>query len=55
MLGWLLTFALLAFCGLLLTLSAATGAALLSIKVATAVFGALFLICLLTRFVRRRA
>ena len=55
MLGWLLTFALLALCGFLFSFSGGTGGELLAPKVAAAVFGALFFVCLLTRFVRRRA
>ena len=54
MLGWLLTFALLSVSGFM-TLLLDAGGAFLSIKVATAVFAALFFVCLLTQILRRHA
>jgi uncharacterized membrane protein YtjA (UPF0391 family) len=54
MLGWMMVFALMAILAAALTL-AAPAAGLISTKLATLVFGVLFLACLLTSFARGRA
>jgi uncharacterized membrane protein YtjA (UPF0391 family) len=55
MLGWMMVFALIAILAGTLSVTAGPAAALISAKFATFIFGALFLVCLLTSIVRRRA
>jgi uncharacterized membrane protein YtjA (UPF0391 family) len=55
MLGWMMVFALIAILAGTLSVTAGPAAALISAKFATLIFGALFLVCLLTSIVRRRA
>ena len=55
MLGWMMVFALMAILTAVLTLVAGPGAGFVSTKLATFVFGVLFLACLLTSFARGRA
>jgi uncharacterized membrane protein YtjA (UPF0391 family) len=55
MLGWMMVFALMAILAAVLTIVAGPGAGLFSTKLATVVFGVLFLACLLTSFARGRA
>lgn len=53
MLGWILIFALITLLGAIFTFAAAPGAGLVSFKLATAVFGALFFVCIATHIARR--
>ena len=55
MLGWMIVFAFLAILAAVMTMVADPSAGIVSAKLATLVFGVLFLACLLTRFVRGRA
>ena len=55
MLGWMMVFAFMAILAGTLTLAAGPAAGLVSTKLATLVFGALFLACLLTSLARGRA
>jgi uncharacterized membrane protein YtjA (UPF0391 family) len=55
MLGWMMVFALMAILAAALTLAADPAAGFISTKVATLVFGVLFVACLLTSFARGRA
>jgi uncharacterized membrane protein YtjA (UPF0391 family) len=55
MLGWMIVFALMAIFGAVLTLAEDPSAGFISAKLVTLVFGVLFLACLLTSVVRRRA
>lgn len=53
MLGWILIFALITLLGAIFTFAAAPGPGLVSLKFATAVFGALFFACIATHIARR--
>jgi hypothetical protein len=55
MLGWMMVFGFMAVLAAVMTVVAGPSADIISSKVATVVFGVLFLACLLTRFVRGRA
>jgi|HubBroStandDraft_1064217.scaffolds.fasta_scaffold1595103_1 uncharacterized membrane protein YtjA (UPF0391 family) len=55
MLGWMIVFALMAILAGIMTVTAGPSADIISTKVATLVFGVLFLVCLLTSFARGRA
>ncbi len=54
MFGWMMAFALLALTAAAGNLDAGLAAASISMKLTAAVFGLLFLACLLTSVVRRR-
>jgi uncharacterized membrane protein YtjA (UPF0391 family) len=54
MLGWMMVFALMALLAAVLTIIAGPSAGFLSTKLATFIFGALFLVCLLTSVGRGR-
>ncbi|HEX4273825.1 MAG TPA: hypothetical protein VHZ74_00650 [Bryobacteraceae bacterium] len=54
MLGWMIVFAFLAVITGVLTIAAGPTAGLLSTRLASMIFGALFLVCLLTSFARGR-
>ncbi len=55
MLGWTIIFALIAFLAGFMVILTGPAAASSSMKLATLLFGALFLACLFTRVVRGRA
>jgi len=55
MLGWMIVFALITVLGALMSLAGIVAPESVSMKLATVVFGVLFLACVLTRFVRDRA
>jgi uncharacterized membrane protein YtjA (UPF0391 family) len=55
MLGWMMVFAFIAVLAGILTVIADPAAGLISTKLATLVFGVLFLACLLTSLARGRA
>ena len=55
MLGWTILFASLAAPGAVMTLVADPAAVSISLKLATLLFGTLFLVCILTRIVRGHA
>jgi len=55
MIGWMMIFAFLAVPGAVVTVAVDPATASISLRLATILFGALFLICLLTRVVRGRA
>lgn len=55
MLGWMMVFALMAILTASLTFTAGPAAGFISTKLATLVFGVLFLACLLTSIARGRA
>lgn len=55
MLGWMIVFALMAILAAVMTVAADPAAGLVSAKLATLVFGLLFLVFVLTRFARGRA
>ena len=55
MLGWMMVFALMAILNGIITIAAGPSAGIISTKLATLVFGVLFLVCLLTSFARGRA
>ena len=55
MLGWMIVFAFMAILNGVITIAAGPSAGLVSAKLATLVFGVLFLVCLLTSFARGRA
>jgi uncharacterized membrane protein YtjA (UPF0391 family) len=55
MLGWMILFAILALVAGILTIAAGPAAAMLSTRLATLLFSALFLICVVTSLVRGRA
>jgi uncharacterized membrane protein YtjA (UPF0391 family) len=55
MLGWMIVFALMAILAGILTMAAGPSAGIISTKLATLLFGVLFLVCLLTSFARGRA
>lgn len=55
MLGWMMVFAFIAILAAVLTVVAGPSAGLISTKVASFVFGALFLVCLITSVARGRA
>lgn len=55
MLGWTIIFALMAFLAGFMVILAGPAAALPAMKLATLLFGSLFLACLLTTVVRGRA
>jgi uncharacterized membrane protein YtjA (UPF0391 family) len=54
MLGWMIVFALMAILAGVMTVVAGPSAGFVSTKLATLVFGILFLVCLLTSFARGR-
>jgi len=53
MLGWILIFALITLLGAIFAFAVAPGPGLVSFKIATFVFGALFFACIATRIARR--
>jgi hypothetical protein len=55
MLGWMLVFALIAILAAVVNVIAGPATASISMKLAIAVFGALFVACLLTSVARGRA
>ncbi len=55
MLGWMMVFALMAILTAALALTASPAAGVISVKLATLVFGVLFVACLLTSLARGRA
>ena len=55
MVGWMIVFAFMAILAGIMTVAAGPSAGIISSKVATLVFGVLFLVCLLTSFARGRA
>lgn len=55
MLGWMITFALMAILAAVLAITADPSAGFISSKLATLVFGVLFLACLITSVARGRA
>lgn len=55
MLGWMMIFAFLAVPGAIMTVAVDPATASTALKLATILFGALFLLCILTRVVRGRA
>jgi uncharacterized membrane protein YtjA (UPF0391 family) len=55
MLGWMLVFALIAILAAVMTVVSGPAAGVIGAKLATLVFGVLFLVCLLTSFARGRA
>jgi len=54
MLGWMIVFALMSILAAILTLAEYPAAGFVSTKLATLVFGVLFVACLLTTVARRR-
>jgi uncharacterized membrane protein YtjA (UPF0391 family) len=55
MLGWMLVFALIAILAAVMTVVSGPAAGVIGAKLATLVFGVLFLVCVLTSFARGRA
>jgi uncharacterized membrane protein YtjA (UPF0391 family) len=55
MLGWMLVFALIAILAAVMTVVSGPAVGVIGAKLATLVFGVLFLVCLLTSFARGRA
>ena len=55
MLGWMMVFALIAILAAVANVVGSAATSSISMTLATVVFGALFLACLLTAFVRGRA
>jgi uncharacterized membrane protein YtjA (UPF0391 family) len=54
MLGWMMVFGIMAIMAAILTVAAGPVAGLVSTKIATYVFGLLFVVCLLTSVARGR-
>jgi uncharacterized membrane protein YtjA (UPF0391 family) len=55
MLGWMIVFGFMAILAAVMTVVAGPSADIISTKVATVLFGVLFVVCLLTSFARGRA
>lgn len=55
MLGWMIVFALMSIFAAILMMAEDPAGGFISMKLATLVFGVLFLACLLTTVARRRA
>jgi uncharacterized membrane protein YtjA (UPF0391 family) len=55
MLGWMMVFALIAILAAVVNAAGVAATASISMTLATVVFGALFLVCLLTAVARGRA
>jgi uncharacterized membrane protein YtjA (UPF0391 family) len=55
MLGWMMVFALISILAAVMTIIAGPAAASVSLKLAMVIFGALFVVCLLTSVARGRA
>lgn len=55
MLGWMLMFALITIVAAIMTVTAGAAAGIIAAKLATLVFGILFLVCVISSLARRRA